>query len=41
LHSITNIVQNIGGDKINLIGLVPEGINSHTFELIPSKTIKI
>jgi ABC-type Zn uptake system ZnuABC Zn-binding protein ZnuA len=38
---ITNIVQNIGGDKINLIGLVPEGINSHTFELIPSDTIKI
>ena len=38
---ITNIVQNIGGDKINLIGLVPEGINSHTFELKPSDTIKI
>jgi ABC-type Zn uptake system ZnuABC Zn-binding protein ZnuA len=38
---ITNIVQNIGGDKINLIGLVPQGINSHTFELIPSDTIKI
>ncbi len=38
---ITNIVQNIGGDKINLIGLVPEGINSHTFELIPSDLLKI
>jgi ABC-type Zn uptake system ZnuABC Zn-binding protein ZnuA len=38
---ITNIVQNIGGDKINLIGLVPEGVNSHTFELIPSDAIKI
>ena len=38
---ITNIVQNIGGDKINLVGLVPEGVNSHTFELIPSDTIKI
>ena len=24
---ITNIVQNIGGEKINLIGLVPEGVN--------------
>ena len=23
---ITNIVQNIGGNKIDLIGLVPEGI---------------
>ncbi len=38
---ITNIVQNIGGDKINLIGLVPEGVNSHTFEIIPSDLIKI
>ena len=38
---ITNIVQNIGGNKINLIGLVPEGINSHTFEMIPSDIIKI
>ena len=38
---ITNIVQNIGGDKINLVGLVPEGVNSHTFELKPSDTIKI
>ncbi len=38
---ITNIVQNIGGDKINLIGLVPEGVNSHTFQLVPSDAIKI
>jgi ABC-type Zn uptake system ZnuABC Zn-binding protein ZnuA len=38
---ITNIVQNIGGNKINLIGLVPEGINSHTFEMVPSDIIKI
>lgn len=38
---ITNIVQNIGGGKINLIGLVPEGVNSHTFEFIPSDLIKI
>jgi len=38
---ITNIVQNIGGGKINLIGLIPEGVNSHTFELIPSDLIKI
>ena len=38
---ITNIVQNIGGNKINLIGLVPEGINSHTFEMTPSDIIKI
>ena len=38
---ITNIVQNIGGDKISLIGLVPEGVNSHTFQLVPSDAIKI
>ncbi|MEA2460695.1 MAG: manganese/iron transport system substrate-binding protein [Actinomycetota bacterium] len=33
---ITNIVHNIGGDKIDLTGLVPEGTNSHTFEPAPS-----
>jgi ABC-type Zn uptake system ZnuABC Zn-binding protein ZnuA len=38
---ITNIVKNIGGDKIELAGIVPEGINSHTFELKPSDIIKI
>jgi ABC-type Zn uptake system ZnuABC Zn-binding protein ZnuA len=38
---ITNIVQNIGGEKINLIGLIPEGVNSHTFDLVPSDAIKI
>jgi manganese/iron transport system substrate-binding protein len=38
---ITNIVQNIGGEKINLIGLVQEGVNSHTFDLVPSDAIKI
>jgi ABC-type Zn uptake system ZnuABC Zn-binding protein ZnuA len=33
---ITSIVENIGGDKIQLAGIIPEGINSHTFEPIPS-----
>lgn len=33
---ITNIVQNVGGDLIDLQGLVPEGANSHTFEPVPS-----
>ena len=33
---ITSIVANIGGDKIELTGIIPEGINSHTFEPIPS-----
>jgi ABC-type Zn uptake system ZnuABC Zn-binding protein ZnuA len=38
---ITSIIKNIGGDKIELIGLVPEGVNSHTFELVPSDVIKV
>lgn len=33
---ITNIVQNVAGDRVVLTGLVPEGINSHTFEPAPS-----
>ena len=33
---ITNIVYTIGGDRIQLSGIVPEGVNSHTFEPAPS-----
>lgn len=33
---ITNIIYNIGGEKISLQGIVPEGVNSHTFEPAPS-----
>ncbi len=33
---ITNLVKNIGGDKVVLHGIVPEGTNSHTFEPSPS-----
>lgn len=33
---ITNIIYNIGGDRISLQGIVPEGVNSHTFEPVPS-----
>lgn len=33
---ITNIVQNIGGKHIKVTGIVPDGIDSHTFEPIPS-----
>ncbi len=33
---ITSLVENIGGDRIELVGLVPEGTNSHTFEPSPS-----
>jgi len=33
---ITSVVENIGGTRIDLIGVVPEGVNSHTFEPAPS-----
>lgn len=33
---ITNMVQNIGGIHVNVTGIVPDGIDSHTFEPIPS-----
>lgn len=33
---ITSIVENIGGSRIRLQGVVPEGVNSHTFEPAPS-----
>ena len=33
---ITNMVQNIGGTHIRVTGLVPGGVDSHTFEPIPS-----
>ena len=33
---ITSLVENIGGTRINLEGIVPEGVNSHTFSPAPS-----
>src|SRR5262245_60854660 len=33
---ITNIIQNIGGERVEVTGIVPEGSNSHTFEPAPS-----
>ena len=33
---LRNIVENVGGDRVTVIGLVPEGANSHTFEPPPS-----
>ena len=33
---ITNIVKNIGGAYVRVTGIVPDGIDSHTFEPIPS-----
>ena len=33
---ITSIVAAVGGDRINLRGVIPEGTNSHTYEPKPS-----
>ncbi len=33
---ITSIVAQIGGDRVRLSGLIPEGTNSHTYEPRPS-----
>jgi ABC-type Zn uptake system ZnuABC Zn-binding protein ZnuA len=33
---ITSIVENVAGDRVEITGIIPEGINSHTFEPIPS-----
>jgi ABC-type Zn uptake system ZnuABC Zn-binding protein ZnuA len=33
---ITSIAENIGGERIAVEGIVPEGVNSHTFEPAPS-----
>ena len=33
---ITSLAENIGGTKIVLEGIIPEGTNSHTFEPAPS-----
>lgn len=33
---ITSIVAAVGGDRVQIDGLVPEGVNSHTFEPPPS-----
>ena len=38
---ITNIIYNVGGTRINLNGIVPEGVNSHTFEPAPSDAVKL
>ncbi|MCH8813814.1 MAG: zinc ABC transporter substrate-binding protein [Chloroflexi bacterium] len=38
---ITSIVENIGGTRIDLTGIIPEGANSHTFEPAPSVVSKI
>lgn len=32
---LTSIVRNIGGDRIELTGIIPDGVDSHTFEPSP------
>src|SRR6476661_7459119 len=36
---ITDIVRQVVGDRVELVGLIPEGVDSHTFEPSPS-TVK-
>jgi ABC-type Zn uptake system ZnuABC Zn-binding protein ZnuA len=38
---ITSIAENIGGTRIELHGLIPEGVNSHTYEPPVSDAAKI
>jgi ABC-type Zn uptake system ZnuABC Zn-binding protein ZnuA len=33
---LTNIVRNVGGNRISLHGIIPDGTDSHTFEPAPS-----
>ncbi len=38
---ITNIVFNVGGEQIDLVGVIPEGVDSHTFEPRPSDAVRL
>lgn len=33
---ITNMVENVGGANVDIVGVVPNGIDSHTFEPVPA-----
>ncbi len=33
---VTSIVENVAGDRAQVTGIVPEGVNSHTFRPVPS-----
>ena len=41
LSPIANIVYNIGGDRIDLDGILPPGADPHTFEPRPSDAVKL
>ena len=38
---LTNIALNVGGARIDLEGIIPAGVNSHTFEPSPSDAVKL
>ncbi len=38
---ITNLAFNIGGSHVKVYGLIPEGVNSHTFEPKPSDAARL
>ena len=41
LSPIANIVYNIGSDRIDLAGILPPGVDPHTFEPRPSDAVKL
>jgi ABC-type Zn uptake system ZnuABC Zn-binding protein ZnuA len=36
---ISSIVRNVGGTRIDVHGIIPDGVNSHTFEPAPSDAV--
>ena len=36
ISPLRNIIENVGGDRVQVTALVPEGTNAHTFEPAPS-----
>src|SRR6266498_3014173 len=38
---VVNIIFNIAGERVNLVGIIPEGTDSHTFEPAPSDAVKL
>ncbi len=41
LAPLRSIIENVGGDRVQVITLVPEGANSHTFEPAPSAVVEL
>jgi ABC-type Zn uptake system ZnuABC Zn-binding protein ZnuA len=38
---LVNIIFNVAGDKVQVVGIIPEGTDSHTFEPAPSDAVKL